>query len=669
MKRETVSIEGISMPLHSFNTIIVGSGIAALNAAINLHELGQKNIAIVTNFWGGGTSNNAGSDKQTYYKLSISGEPPDSPLKMAEDLFKGGCMHGDIALCEAQHSIEAFLHLIHLGVPFPHTRHGAYPGYQTDFDTQRRASSAGPSTSKYMFEALARDVKRRKIKIFNNHEVISLLSGEKNGKKYVFGAVGINKKNLNPKNYGFVLFNSKNIVLGTGGPGGIYRDAVYPHHQMGSMGIALEIGAKAQNLTESQFGIASIPFRWNLSGSYQQVIPRYVSTNNNGTEEREFLNDFFPDMGKLINATFLKGYQWPFDPHKIPNYGSSLIDLLVYRERKLYNRRVFLDFTKNPTGSEDLGNFSLQFLTREASQYLKNSNALLQTPIKRLNKLNPMAVTLFRENGIDIAKQYLEISVCAQHNNGGLIGNLWWESNIRHLFPVGEVNGSHGVHRPGGSALNAAQVGAKRAAMYISKRYKGAPYQIKGFISKAEPIVKSNLAKAMGFLSKPKKIWLNIGDSRRELQERMSATAAFIRDPVKIKPAISEAWLQYSNLTKYLRIPSITHLTDAYKNLDLCLTHAIFLESIGEYIAKNGKSRGSYLVLDSKGTCPIKELDEKWKHSLSENDSFVNQNILEIKLTKDLKTIKEWVNIRPIPQEDLWFEKVWEDYRNDDIIK
>ena len=43
--------------------------------------------------------------------------------------------------------------------------------------------------------------------------------------------------------------------------------------------------------------------------------------------------------------------------------------------------------------------------------------------------------------------------------------------NIRHLFPVGEVNGSHGVYRPGGSALNAGQVGGLRAAEYIAHRY------------------------------------------------------------------------------------------------------------------------------------------------------------------------------------------------------
>ena len=66
----------------------------------------------------------------------------------------------------------------------------------------------------------------------------------------------------------------------------------------------------------------------------------------------------------------------------------------------------------------------------------------------------------------------LEIAVCAQHNNGGLAGNIWWEStNIKHLFPVGEVNGSHGVNRPGGSALNSGQVGGFRAAEFIANRY------------------------------------------------------------------------------------------------------------------------------------------------------------------------------------------------------
>ena len=74
--------------------------------------------------------------------------------------------------------------------------------------------------------------------------------------------------------------------------------------------------------------------------------------------------------------------------------------------------------------------------------------------------MNSPAVELYREHNIDLASEPLEIGVCAQHNNGGLKGNIWWESDLRHLFPVGEVNGSHGVYRPGGSALNSGQVGS-----------------------------------------------------------------------------------------------------------------------------------------------------------------------------------------------------------------
>ena len=65
---------------------------------------------------------------------------------------------------------------------------------------------------------------------------------------------------------------------------------------------------------------------------------------------------------------------------------------------------------------------------------------------------------------MDLYKERLEIAVCAQHNNGGLSADSWWETGISGLYAVGEVCASHGVTRPGGTALNAGQVGAVRAA-------------------------------------------------------------------------------------------------------------------------------------------------------------------------------------------------------------
>jgi succinate dehydrogenase / fumarate reductase flavoprotein subunit len=99
----------------------VGSGAAAFNAADRLFQFGQQDIALVTEGVNAGTSRNTGSDKQTYFKLTLSGTEEDSVRSAAETLKSGGCTDGDTALCEASLSARCFLRLLELGVPFPET--------------------------------------------------------------------------------------------------------------------------------------------------------------------------------------------------------------------------------------------------------------------------------------------------------------------------------------------------------------------------------------------------------------------------------------------------------------------------------------------------------------------------------------------------------------------
>ncbi|MDW7681103.1 MAG: FAD-binding protein, partial [bacterium] len=474
---------------------------------------------------------------------------------------------------------------------------------------------------------------------------------------------------LQEDNFGLVVFNARNVILGTGGPAGIYKTSVYPESQLGSSGLAFEIGAIGNNLTEWQYGLASIKFRWNLSGTYQQVIPRYVSTDPAGGDEREFLNDYFPDMGTLATAIFLKGYQWPFDPRKVMNYGSSLIDILVYQETVINGRRVFLDFQRNPSGAGVLQDFSFDLLGREAYTYLEKSGALFGTPIERLAKMNQPAIDLYRTHRIDISWEYLEIAVCAQHNNGGLKGNIWWESNIQHLFPVGEVNGTHGVYRPGGSALNSGQVGALRAALFISKRYNQPPADRDNFLDLVLPQLEQKYEKvkqAVNSNTNDESFHSNVRD---EIQQRMSEAGAHIRSLEKIQQATTEAWALYSRLKTNISVTSVQELPMLFRNMDLCLTHALYLEAMLEYLIKGGKSRGSYLVMDPDGEKPCAQLGDNWKFSLTEADTLVNKKILEISLDKNGRVNKDWVEIRPIPDEDIWFENVWNEYLKDNIVK
>ena len=111
----------------------------------------------------------------------------------------------------------------------------------------------------------------------------------------IIGLLAIDKKRLLEENYGLTVIRADYILFGCGGPAALYEDSVYPHSQIGSTGIALKAGAIAQNLTESQFGIGSKIYRWNLSGSYQQVLPAYFSTEKDGSDKRYFLSDFFPN--------------------------------------------------------------------------------------------------------------------------------------------------------------------------------------------------------------------------------------------------------------------------------------------------------------------------------------------------------------------------------------
>ena len=211
-----------------------------------------------------------------------------------------------------------------------------------------------------------------------------------------------------------------------------------------------------------------LSFAGNLSGAYQQVIPRYISLPADEdplqpiSDPIEFLQDYFPEIQQLATAIFLKGYQWPFDAERIENYGSSLINLAVYEETIGKGRRVYLDFQHNPEG------FSLDNFEGEGKDYLVNSGVEQILPIDRLQYLNPHSLKLYEDHGIDLRSEYLEIRLCAQHCNGGIKGDIWWQTNIPQLFVIGEANGSHGVHRPGGSALNAGQVGGIRCAEKIA---------------------------------------------------------------------------------------------------------------------------------------------------------------------------------------------------------
>jgi len=676
MKKDTIQVNGVSVDVYSLNTVIVGTGCAGFNAADSLYDLGQHDIALVTEGVNMGTSRNTGSDKQTYYKLTLSGEAPDSVAEMAKTYFSGGCMHGDLALIEAALSARCFSKLTGIGVPFPHNKYGEYIGYKTDHDPRQRATSAGPLTSKFMTEKLEKQITDKGIKIFDGYQVIAIFTQETNGEKKTVGLLAIDLARTGESNFGFTLFNCTNIIWATGGPAGMYADSVYPESQTGASGMAYEAGAIGVNLTESQYGLASIKFRWNVSGTYQQVIPRYISTDKTGGDPQEFLDEHFALPGQMMDALFLKGYQWPFDPRKVANMGSSLIDILVYHETQIKGRRVWMDFLHNPSRcckSNDELDFSL--CNEETYTYLKNSNALFGRPIDRLAHMNPLAIQLYKDHGIDLHTEMLEIAVCAQHNNGGLLGNIWSESHLKHFFPVGEANGVFGVYRPGGSALNSTQVSSLRAAQFIVANYTPPPPDVETFIATVQNQVAEKFDLAVLLAQNDMS---DVIERRATMQKRMTACGAHIRSLDKIEQAIQECLSEMKNEPKSrgqsaaqspgTAAQSPGTAAQAFKNRDILITQYVYLCAIREYICKGGGSRGSYLVQDKTGALPLPSLPEVFRFLLDNGNLL--ENVCETSLDTDTMECQcRWVPARQIPAEDNWFENIWSEYRQGNVVR
>lgn len=561
-------------------TVVVGSGCAGLNAVDTLLALGQDCL-LVTEDMNAGTSRNTGSDKQTYYKLSLAGDEPDSVGDLAHTLC-GPDMHGDIALAEAALSAPSFLKLCALGVPFPTNAYGEYAGYQTDHDTRRRATSAGPLTSRMMTEALERAVRAKNARILDRALAARVVTDET-------GVAGLDVWLKDEKR--LLRIPCANVILCTGGPAHIYRDRVYPESQHGMSALAFDAGAEGANLHCWQYGLASTAFRWNVSGSYQQAIPRYISVDEAGVE-REFLADALGE-DEAARMTFLKGYQWPFDPERTE--GSSRVELLVQRETD-QGRRVYLDYRRNPRG------YDVRRLGAEALAYLTNCGALDETPIARLRRMNAPAIELYRSHGIDLTREPLEIRVCAQHHNGGIAVDADAQTCVPGLYAAGEAAGTFGRKRPGGSALNATQTGSVRAARHIARVGRSIP----GRMSHQEPLL------------------LPKGDAR-EAQQSMTACAGIAPDADAMRVLRAKAGVQLA------ASEAVTADLDDFEE-------RLLLRDI--------------LVTQ-------REVLSAMLYALEEPEN-APEGVL---MTRAGVSRRE--PARPVPDRDLWFERVWKTYREE----
>jgi succinate dehydrogenase/fumarate reductase flavoprotein subunit len=520
-----------------------------------------------------------------------------------------------------------------------------------------------------MSQCLQKQLERYGVKIHDGQEAARLLTVDSGESRRIAGIATVDRKSADGSNLAINVFLGANIILAAGGPGELFKTSVYPRGQLGIHGLAFKAGLIGANLTESQFGLASIKFRWNVSGTYMQAVPRLFSTDADGKDEKEFLTDFFPSMSRMATNIFLKGYQWPFDPQRIENLQSSLVDILVFNETQK-GRRVYMDFLRNSVGSDSMDEFDIEALEPEAREYLQKAGALQSTPIERLAHMNTPAIEIYKENGIDLYSEPLEIAVCAQHNNGGFAVDKWWQSNIKQTFIIGEMAGTHGVKRPGGSALNAGQTGGLRASEYIVNVY---GCDLPDY-SETQSEIDRQLSQLIAGLEQRKDSSdLRPEEVLEEVRTRMTASGGHIRELNDAREALKEAAdLCTSIREKGFGLENAEAVVTAIQAEHLALTSVAYLKAVVELLQQGSGSRGSHLVLIEDGVeihpDVINKATGEALRFKPENESLRN-SVLHVEYDESSPDLFRCSNVelRPAPTDRKAFEQAWHDYREGKI--
>jgi succinate dehydrogenase/fumarate reductase flavoprotein subunit len=284
--------------------------------------------------------------------------------------------------------------------------------------------------------------------------------------------------------------------------------------------------------------------------------------------------------------------------------------------------------------------------------------------------MNTPAIEIYEENGIDLYSEPLEIAVCAQHNNGGFAVDKWWQSNIPRTFVIGEMAGTHGVKRPGGSALNAGQTGGLRAAQYIVNAYGCELPDYSDIQSEIDQQISNLIARFEQYENSsglvPEKVL-------EEIRSRMTVSGGHIRESNNARKALKEAVKLYKDIQKKgFRLKDKKTIIGPIQAEHLALTSVAYLKAIVELLGQGSGSRGSHLVLVEDGVeihpDVIDKATGKPLKFKPENQSLRN-SILHIEYDESSPDLfrSTTIKLRPAPKERKAFEPAWQDYREGKI--
>ena len=201
-----------------FDTLVIGSGLAGLRAAIECKEKGS--VAVFSKLY---PTRSHSIAAQGGIGAALGNEEPDDPEWHYYDTVKGSDYLGDQDAIEVMcyEAIPTIIELEHMGVPFSRTKEGKiaqrrFGGHTKEFGKApvRRACYSADRTGHCVLFALFEQSVAKKVTFFEEFQVVDIIIENNEAQ----GLIAINIKTGE-----LYVFESKAIVVACGGYGKVFK--------------------------------------------------------------------------------------------------------------------------------------------------------------------------------------------------------------------------------------------------------------------------------------------------------------------------------------------------------------------------------------------------------------------------------------------------------------
>ncbi len=490
---------------HEYDVVVVGAGGAGLRAAIEASAMGAKTALVCKSLLGkahtvmaeGGIAAALGN----IY-------PEDNWQVHFRDTMRGGKMMNNwrMAQLHAQEAPDRVRELEEWGALFDRTPDGRIS--QRPFGGHRydRLVHVGDRTGLEMIRTLQQHAVHKGIDVFMECTISRLL---KDGNR-IAGAVGYWRESGN-----LIVFNSKAVVLATGGIGKAYKITSNSWEYTGDgHSLAYWAGADLIDMEFVQFHPTGMVWPPSVRGILvTEGVRGEGGTLKNSLGER-FMFRYIPEFFKAETAdTEEEADRW-FEDKK---NNRRTPDLLPRDEvARAINAEI-----KAGRGSPHGGVF-LDIASRRPAEYIKRALPSMYHQFKQLAD-------------VDITKEPMEVGPTAHYMMGGVrVDADTAASTVPGLFAAGEcAGGMHGANRLGGNSLSDLLVFGRRAGAGAAEYAKGVQMPS---LNTAE--VEAVAADMMGHFER------DGGENpyalQRELQETMQNLVGIIRTQRELEQALEK---------------------------------------------------------------------------------------------------------------------------------